>query len=239
MSTLEDKFEAIDDRFKNPSKARDAARYIVRKNHKITSDERKAIIAEIPINKKTLEGVFTELRKLNLYPPQKTVEAPKRAPALEKPEEPARHIPENPPPPLQEYATLEDLNDLKEYFSKNIHYLASVISGDDPVNPDEAEAEVNIERIQQEEIYVPDASLTKVSLWLKPQTLLYFDMAKIGAFVYYPGFPQEESPFAVFIEGHKEFEGLITLSDFFNTIVRDYCIRVHNKIMKFGDWIDL
>ena len=140
---------------------------------------------------------------------------------------------------LQKYATLEDLNELKDYFSKNIQYLAAVISGDDPSNPGEPEAEVNIERIQQDEIYVPDASLTKVSLWLKPQTLLYFDMAKIGAFVYYPGFPQEESPFAVFIEGHKEFEGLITLSDFFNTIVRDYCIRVHNKIMKFGDWIDL
>ncbi len=238
MLTLEEKFEAIDDRFKNPSKARDAARYIVKKNHKITSEERKAIIETIPIKRKTLEGVFTELRKLNLYPPQKTVEKPKRTPALEKPEEPARHIQENPPPPLQEYATREDLNTLRTDISNDIRYLAAVIGGDEPSNPGESEEKVEVEGIQSGAMYIPDASLTRASVFLTPLTQIYHDMAKEGEFSYYPG-TQKESPFAVFMEGHKNFKGLLTLSDFVNNAVIDYFIRTHNAVIGVKGWRDL
>ncbi len=238
MLTLEEKFEAIDDRFKNPSKARDAARYIVKSNRKIKTDERKAIIETIPIKEKTLQGVFTELRKLTLYPPQKTVEVPERAPIPVKPQEISLHETENPPPPLQEYATKEDLNELKDYFSKNIHYLAAVIGGEDPSNPGESEEEGEGDVIQQEGMYIPDATLSKESVFLNPLTHIYFNMAKAGEFSYYPG-TQKESPFAVFIDGHKKFKGLLTLSDFVNNTVIDYFIRDHNAVIGVKGWRDL
>jgi len=151
LSTLQDKYEAIDDRYRTPSKARDAARYIVRMDHTITTEERKAIIAEIPINRKTLEGVLTELRKLNLYPPQKTAEDPKRAPVLEKPQESSHHSIENPPPPLQEYAMREDFETLRnsttenfELLKESVNNLASlmneelpaILGGEPPSNPE-------------------------------------------------------------------------------------------------------
>ncbi len=224
MSTLQDKYEAIDDRFKEPSKARDAARYIVRMNHKITSDERKAIIAEIPIKRKTLEGVFTELRKLNLYPPQKTVEAPKRAPALEKPEEPAQHIKENPPPTLQEYATREDLETLRnsttenlELLTESVNNLSSLLNVDTPPNPGETEEEGEIDVHNPEEIVIQDASLTRANIFLKPKTQMLFDMARQGVFVNYAG-TREPGPFA-------DFEG--NLSDFVNIMADDYFGRLY------------
>ncbi len=222
MSTLNEKFEAIDDRFRNPSKARDAARYIVQKNRKIKADERKAIIETIPINKKTLEGVFTELRKLNLYPPQKTVEKPKRVPVLEKPEEPARHIPENPPPPLQEYATREDFETLRnsttenfELLTQSVNNLASLFNEDLPSNPVKAEAEGEIEVLNPEEIVIQDASLTRANIFLKPKTQMLFDMARQGVFVNYAG-TREPGPFA-------DFNG--NLSDFVNILADDYFSR--------------
>ena len=222
MSTLDEKFEAIDDRYRNPSKQRDAARYIVQKNRKIKADERKAIIETIPINKKTLEGVFTELRKLNLYPPQKTVEKPKRAPVLEKPEEPARHIPENPPPPLQEYATREDFETLRnsttenfELLTQSVNNLASLFNEDLPSNPGKAEEEGEIEVLNPEEIVIQDASLTRANIFLKPKTQMLFDMARQGVFVNYAG-TREPGPFA-------DFDG--NLSDFVNILADDYFSR--------------
>ncbi len=56
LLTLKEKFEAIDTLFKNPSKARDAARDIVQKNRKINPMEVKAIIETMPIKWKTLGG---------------------------------------------------------------------------------------------------------------------------------------------------------------------------------------
>ncbi len=222
MLTLEEKYEAIDDRFKNPSKARDAARYIVNKNLKIKSEERKAIIEAIPIKRKTLEGVFTELRKLNLYPPQKKVEAPKRAPVPKKPKENSQHAPENPPPPLQEYATREDFETLRnstienfETLTQSISGLASLFNEDTPPNPGKTEEEGEIDVRPQEEIVIQDASLTRANIFLKPKTQMLFDMARQGVFVNYAG-TREPGPFA-------EFDG--NLSDFVNMLADDYFSR--------------
>ncbi len=226
MTTIEEKLKAIDDRFRNPSKQRDAARYIVRKNSKITSDERKAIIETIPIKRKTLQGLFTELRKLNLYPPQKPVDVPKRAPIPEKPQEPSHHTPEDPMPHQIEYATKEDFETLRN----SINYLASVISGEAPSNPGELESVIRGEALsnpgesEEEEyrevitpegMFIQDASLTRASVFLKPKTQMYFDMARQGVFANYAG-TREPGPFA-------QFDG--NLSDFFNLIVDDYFVR--------------
>ena len=211
MSDVEGKLEAIEIRFKKDSKQYKAARYIVRQNRKIPKDEQEKICQEIPIAKKSLQGLFTELRKMGLYPPQKISDKPPHPQAPEKHQEISHHVPEVIPPPLQEYATKEDFETLRN----SINFLASVISGEEPSNPGESEEEVDIEVITPEGMFVQDASLTRASVYLKPKTQMYFDMARQGVFANYAG-TREPGPFA-------QFDG--NLSDFFNLIVDDYFLR--------------
>jgi len=69
--------------------------------------------------------------------------------------------------------------------------------------------------IQPEEGFIQDPSLTRHSVWLKPKTQMYFDMARQGVFANYAD-TKELGPFT-------QFDG--NLSDFFNIIVDDYFIR--------------
>jgi len=221
LSDIEARLEAVDSRFRKGSKQNKAARYIVRQNREIPTDERKAICQEIPIAESTLRDLFTELRHLDLYPPQETSEIPRQPPTIEKPQETLRHVPEDPQP---EYATLEDLNDLRTAISKDIHYLASVISGDPPLTPDgeppsnPGEHEEDIEVIPPVEGFIQDPSLTSKPVWIKPKTWMYFDMSRQGVFSNYAG-TREPGPFT-------NFDG--NLSDFFNIMVDDYFIRLYN-----------
>ena len=246
MSDIEGKLEAIEVRFQKGSKQYDAARYIVRQNRKIPKDEQEKICQEIPIAKKSLQGLFTELKKMGLYPPQKTVEKPKQAPVPKKPQESSDNGTEEAKPPLQEYATREDI----EILRNSINYLASVISGNEPSNPGELETvirgeglsnpgepeeERDIQMLEPEELVIQDASLKKDSVWLTPLTLTYFDQAKQGVFDIYPG-TREESPFAKFYKKHPEFKGPLTLSDFFNNTVVDYFTRVQNTVIGVKEW---
>jgi len=211
LSDIEGKLEAIEVRFQKGSKQYDAARYIVRQNRKIPKDEQEKICQEIPIAKKSLQGLFTELKKMGLYPPQKVSDKPHRRLALEEPEESSHHALEAPQPPLQEYASKEDFETLRN----SINFLASVISGGDPSNPGESEEEEAIDLIQPEGMFIQDASMNRASVYLKPKTQMYFDMARQGVFANYAG-TREPGPFA-------QFDG--NLSDFFNIIVDDYFIR--------------
>lgn len=129
-------------------------------------------------------------------------------------EETSHHVPEVPDQTLQDYATVDDLNDIR----KDIQYLASVISGESPSNPDEYEEGEDIEVIPPEEGFIKDPSLTRHSVWLKPKTQMYFDMSRQGIFANYEG-SREMGPFT-------QFNG--NLSDFFNIIVDDYFIRNYN-----------
>lgn len=216
MSDIAGKLEAIEDRFRIDSKGYDAARWIIRQNRRITSEERKALVQEIPIKYKTLQGVFTELRKMNLYPPQKTSDIPKQPPTTEKAPDPSHHDPEDPRQPQPEYATKEDFEILKN----SIDYLASVISGEPPSNPGEytEEAEEDIEVIPPEEMFIQDPSVTSKSVWIKPKTWMYFDMARQGTFSNYAG-TRDLGPFT-------QFDG--NISDFFNILADDYFIRLYN-----------
>ncbi len=246
MSDIKSKLRAIDVRFRNPSKQRDAARYIILKNRTIPKDERDAICGQIPIAPSTLRDLFTELKKLGLYPPQETSDVPKREPTPEKPQEVSDNGTEEAKPPLQEYATREDI----EILRNSINYLASVISGNEPSNPGELETvirgeglsnpgefeeERDIQMLEPEELVIQDASLKKDSVWLTPLTLTYFDQAKQGVFDVYPG-TREESPFAKFYKKHPEFKGPLTLSDFFNNTVVDYFTRVQNTVIGVKEW---
>lgn len=226
MSDIEGKLKAVDLRFRQGSGGWHAARYIVQSNREIDSEERKVICQEIPIKDKTLQGVFTKLRKLNLYPPQKTLDIPEPVTIPETLPEISNNTPENPNPPLQKYATIENLNELHNALSKDIHYLATVISGEAPSNPVESieakenevstpeEIEINI----PEDMPIKDPSLNRHGVWLKPKTQMYFDLARQGIFSNYVD-SRELGPFT-------QFTG--NLSDFFNMIVDDYFIRLYN-----------
>ncbi len=211
MSDIEGKLEAIEIRFQKDSKQYKAARYIVRQKRKIPKDEQEKLCDEIPIAKKSLQGLFTELRKMGLYPPQKTPDKPHRPQTPQRPQETSHHIPDEPTPPQPEYATKEDFETLRN----SINFLASVISGEDPANPGEPEEEEYSEVITPEGMFIQEASLTRASVFLKPKTQMYFDMARQGVFANYAG-TREPSTAALF-DGN--------LSDFFNLVVEDYFVR--------------
>ncbi|GAH08788.1 unnamed protein product, partial [marine sediment metagenome] len=187
MADISEKLKAVDSRFRHNSKQWEAARWIVRQDHEITTEERKALVQEIPIKYGSLTGLLTELRRMDLYPPQKNSEKSTRLSIPERIEETLHPVAEEPMLPLQEYATKEDFETLRN----SINFLASVISGEDPLNPDEnpgeSEKDENIEGIQPEEMFIADPSLTRASVWLKPKTQMYFDMARQGVFANYAG----------------------------------------------------
>lgn len=244
MSENKAAFEAIDKRFRDPSKQRDAARYIVRMNRTLTSEERKAIVDQIPIANSTLSDLLTELKKMGLYPP-KAPSKPADTPAA--PEETAEtslhHVPEAPEPLLQEYATKEDFEILKT----SINYLAAVVSGVDPETlpetlgedeEEEEEVEViqleEVELVPQEEIIIEDPSLIRKTIFLKPITMLLFDLARVGAFPNYVG-TNEPGPFTnVKNEGLKK----INLSDFFNNMAEDYSNHLYNMTVGLQKYIE-
>ena len=216
MSSIEDALQLIDDTFRRDSKQWKAARYIVRQDHEILGDERKAICNEIPISYKALQGLFTKLRKMGLYPPQPFSEIPREY-----------GLKENPPENHEEYATKKDLESLRDSIDpliESVNYLAKVISGDPPSNLEpnpgvyEEEIEEEVELIPQQDLLLEESSLTRKTILLKPKTQMYFDMARQGVFSNYVG-SRELGPFT-------NFSG--NLSDFFNTIVDDYFIHLYN-----------
>ena len=167
----------------------------------------------------SLADTLTELRKMGIYPPPKTPIIPEKSPIIEKTPEP-----QHPQPPLPEYASRHDLNALR----KDIQYLAAVINGNGtplPVEPEyevieepETEEPQEIELNPPTELNIEDPSLTRHSIWLKPKTAMYFDMARQGIFANYVG-TRDLGPFT-------QFKG--NLSDFFNVIVDDYFLRNYN-----------
>jgi len=225
LSDIEARLEIVNEGFREGTKRYEAARYIVRQNREITTDERKALVDEIPIGYKTLEGLFTELRKMGLYPPQPSIPIAQPAPTPQIVTSDMVPEPQHPQPQLQpEYASLHDLNALR----KDIQYLAAVINGNGnplPVEPEyevidepETEEPQEIEISPPTELNIQDPSLTRHSIWLKPKTQMYFDMARQGIFANYVG-TRDLGPFT-------QFKG--NLSDFFNVIVDDYFLRNYN-----------
>ncbi len=247
MATTEEKIKAIDARFRHNSKQWNAARWIVRQDHEITTDERKALVKEIPIKPGSLTGLLTELRKMGLYPPQKTSGMPKQLPIPEKPQETSRHAPEVLQPSL-EYVTKEDFesqfdtlrkstNETLETLTHSVNYLASLMSGEAPSNPDElasvirgeapsnpSEYEEDIDVMPPGEMFIQDGSRNKQSIWVKPKTEILYDATKDGRFGDYPG-TRETDPFS---RWKKDNKLKLTWSDFFNIIVDEFYQRLYN-----------
>ena len=125
---------------------------------------------------------------------------------------------------VPQYATKEDFDTLLT----SINYLASVVNGepiiptpyanDPPYEEEPEEAQLEVDLMTPEELNIQDPSLTRHSIWLKPKTQMYFDMARQGIFANYVG-TRDLGPFT-------QFNG--NLSDFFNIIVDDYFLRNYN-----------
>ncbi len=234
VSDTEAKLKAVENRFKKDSKQYEAARYIVRQNREIPKDEQKKICQEIPIANKTLQGLFTALRKMGLYPYKKTSYVLDRPPTPEKAEVASHKVPEV-IQPSSAYVTKEDFETLRnstnetlETLNNSINNLASLLNRDPSLNPGEDEEEEEYEEeeempmqgemIPPGEMIVEGGSSTRESVDVKPKTRMYFDLARQGAFHNYPG-TRIEGPFA-------NFKG--NISDFFNNIVDEYFIRNYN-----------
>ena len=212
MSTIDENLKIVTNKFRKGSKRYLAARYIVRQNREIPKNEKESICQQIPISSKTLQDLFTELKKMGLYPPQETIESSEEP--LHHPQEASQQVEET------EYATIEDLNLFRKEmsnFSESLRYLTSLMNdGAEIEAPIEEEQE--FEPIMPDEMTIRDPSLSRQSIWLKPKTQMYFDLTRQGIFGNYSD-TNEISPF-------NGFKG--NLSDFFNTIVDEYFIRNFN-----------
>jgi len=231
LADIEAKLKAVETRFKKGSKQYEAARYIIRQNREIPKDEQEKICDEIPIADKTLQGLFTKLRKMGLYPYKKTSYVLDRPPTTERIEVASHEVPEVHPSSL-DYVTKEDFeaqfetlrnstNETLETIQASINNLASLFNEDPPLNPgeyeDEEEDEMPLpgERIPPGEMIVQAGSSTMERVDIKPKTRMYFDLARQGAFHNYPG-TMEPGPFA-------NFDG--NISDFFNILTDEFFIR--------------
>ena len=227
LANIQARNKVIEENFRVGSKGYDAARHIIRQNRMISKDEMKAICQGIPIGKSTLEGIFTKLRRLGLYPPPEPPDTPDLTSTPEKPQVTSQPVPKVPQPPLQEYVTKEDFDTKFETVINSINNLASLMNRDPPLNPGEYEEEYEDEAdemplpgepIQPGEMMVQGGSSNREAVFIKPKTRMYYDMSKQGAFHNYPG-TREPGPFA-------NFNG--SLSDFFNIIVDEFFVRNYN-----------
>ena len=229
MASLEDKLRIVNKRFRRGSKTYEAARYIVRQNREIEENEREAICKETGIRPKTLLGILTKLKKLGIYDPYgDLVDGYTQVPVTPTQENPSYAQIESPEIPdiqeedeniVEQYATIEDLNSLRDGLQSSLNQLTSAILGEPETEDEEAYmSDRLIEIASPDEMSIGDPSLTRKSIWLKPKTQMYFDLTRQGLFTSYAGSNE--------ISILNGFSG--NLSDFFNAIIDDYFVRNFN-----------
>lgn len=223
MASIEDKLDKVDNKFRRGSKAYKVARYIVRQNRELPKEEEDALIRELDINRKALQYVTNKLRDLGLYTFDIDLEEYEpdiqyeEFEQVENQEENMSNIPKLPKD--NNYATIEDLNNLKEGLQASLNQLTSAILGEPETEEDEAYiSDRMLEISTPDEMSIGDPSLTRKSIWLKPKTQMYYDLARQGIFTSYAGSNE--------ISVLNGFNG--NLSDFFNAIIDDYFVRNFN-----------
>jgi len=223
LASIEDKLKTIDSKFRRGTNAYKAARYIVRQNRELPKEEEEALITELDINPKSLEYVTTKLRKLGLYTfdidleeyePDVSYEEETQVEELEELEEISPKIPKD-----NNYATLDDLNSLRDGVQSSLDKLTSALLGETETEEGEAYLNDSLIEIQTpDDMLIGDPSLTRKSVWLKPKTQMYFDLTRQGFFTNYSGSNE--------ISVLSGFKG--NLSDFVNSIIDDYFVRNYN-----------
>jgi len=201
LSTLEEKLKIVERNFRKGSKGYQAARYIVRQNREMSDEEKEAISKEIPIAVKTIEGVITKLKKLDLYGTTYSYE-----PQIDEPYEP-QELPQN--PQLNQYATIEDLRAIEEKVTDSFNYLAKLITGNNPDSEETTNENVELPP-NPEAITIENTSMKQMGTWVQSKHLICYDLAREGAFM----------------GALRDFDG--NWSDFVNAVFDDYFNKVHH-----------
>jgi len=228
LLTNEQKLKIVEERFRRGSKSYQAARYIVQHEAEIDEDNKGIIASEINMAPKTLEGVFSKLRKLGLYgmgdnidiggeilpgystqDEQDQPEIPQQEPQV------AQHQPQNP----QQYVTYEDFNTLKTELNTNFEKLVSALNDEIPEEEEDGYLHDGYPpQDNPQEMTVEDPSLMRKTIWFKPKATMFYDLAKQGLFHTYVG-TSDVGPLS-------GFNG--NLSDFINIVIDDYFVRNFN-----------
>jgi len=230
---IQDKLKALDGLFRRGSKSHAAAAEVLMADKELSKAERQLICAKIGISPKTLGYVLTRLRKAGLYGPIVVAEAPKKETAeLEQPKEveveskgekdvekeTREEKPlSTPSKQVQDFVTRQEF----EQLVSEIRALSAVLMGQtqEPAytafqeapqyneSPENSDPEDTVEPLA-EEAELNDVSMKQMGTWVKAKNLLFFDLAREGAF-------------GGALAG---FDG--NWSDFVNLVIEDYFRRM-------------
>jgi len=220
LSTLQDKNDIIDNKFRKGSGSYELAKSIVRQGlTSLTESEKMEVGKEFRLSTSTVSGVFSKLRGLGLlgsthtppYTPSINIQEPNQQPT-------ALHTPPTNPEPTasQEHATIADL----ERLETAIFGLTELLNDEeyeegDEGNPDSDDpTQVNPPQPpmtpQEQRTILDDSSMKQMGTWVFAKNLLYFDFAKQGTFG----------------GALEKFDG--NWSDFVNIVIEDYFVRTSN-----------
>ena len=224
LSTLQDKYDVINAKFRIGSSSCDLAKSIVRQGLlTTTASEKKEVGKEFGLSPDTVGGVFTKLRSLGLLgtnapmppiPPNTPSRENTSQPLSSSQQDVASHTPleASETTSSQEFATKGDL----ERLETAIVGLTTLLGNDeDEEGSEEYNESVEVSQeppqiAEQTRTILEESSMKQMGTWIFAKNLLYFDFARQGAF----GGVLEN------------FDG--NWSDFVNTVIDDYFNRTSN-----------
>lgn len=223
MSTLQDKYDVIDAKFRIGSASYELARSIVRQGLlTTTASEKKEIGKECGLSPDTVGGVFTKLRSLGLLGTNAPMlPIPPVNPSKENhsqlhdnsQQDVASHTPtiDSESTSSQEFATKADL----ERLETAIVGLTTLLGNDEDEEGSEEYTPVEViqeppQITDQTTTILEESSMKQMGTWIFAKNLLYFDFARQGAFG----------------GALENFDG--NWSDFVNTVIDDYFNRTSN-----------
>jgi len=207
---IQDKLKALDGLFRRGSKSHAAAAEVLMADKELSKAERQLICAKIGISPKTLGYVLTRLRKAGLYGPNVIAEVlskdkvePEESKEVEVESKVEKDIEKEtreeqtsstPPKQVNDFVTRQEF----EQLVSEIRALSAVLMGQNPdtapnipyeaslhEDPPQLAASWNpVEPIEPgiEEAELSDVSMKQMGTWVKAKNLLFFDLAKEGAF---------------------------------------------------------
>jgi len=205
--SIGEKLREVDNLFRMGSKSHSAAVEVVTANRELSKTEKQALCAKLGISLKTLGYVLTKLRKAGLYGPnaiaevlskhKEELENLKEVEAEPKIETEVNKEPREERPPsttseqVQEFVTRKEF----EQLVSEIRALSSVLMGQtqEPAYTAFQEAPQYNEAMENnnpedtveplaEEAELTDVSMKQMGTWVKAKNLLFFDLAREGAF---------------------------------------------------------
>ena len=228
LSTLQDKYDIINAKFRIGSASYELAKSIVRQGLlTTTASEKKEIGKECGLSPDTVGGVFTKLRSLGLLgtkapiPPISPINPSKENHSSHhdySQQDVASHTPldDSETTSSQEFATRADLERIETALVGLQELLIDDEDdeGEEPSQDPEDPSQLNPTQPpmtpQEQRTILDDSSMKQMGTWVFAKNLLYFDFAKQGTFG----------------GALEKFDG--NWSDFVNIVIEDYFVRTSN-----------